>query len=181
MNPVILKAVGAVPVNFTHSGLYDALVKGEVQGSVTDYDLMFRFNEVEVTPYVIRLFIGANSDLTTLIRKDVYDSLSPDIQQVMMDLRDEYPKKFIELMKTRFLEVSIPGLEEAGIQIIDLPQADIDTLMNHPDVKALSEGWVDWITEKKPELSRSRAAEIQQTYLDLLDDLGKQYPETLEP
>jgi len=181
MNPVILKAAGAVPVNFTHAELYDALVKGEVDGSVTDYDLMFRFKEVEVTPYVIRLFIGANSDLSTLIKKDVYDKLSPDVQKVLMDLRAEYPAKFNEFFKKQFMEVSIPGLKAAGVKIVDLPPADLEALMNHPDVKALSEGWVDWILAKKPELTKARAQEIQQTYLKLLDDYAKQYPDRLEP
>jgi TRAP-type C4-dicarboxylate transport system substrate-binding protein len=181
MNPVILKAAGAVPVNFTHAELYDALVKGEVDGSVTDYDLMFRFGEAEVTPYVIRLFIGANSDLTTLIKKDVYDKLSPDVKKVLTDLRAEYPAKYNEYFKKRFMEVSIPGLQKAGIKIIDLPPADLQSLMNDPSVKALSEGWVDWILDKKPSLTKERAAEIQKTYLKLLDDYVKQYPDRLEP
>lgn len=181
MNPVILNAVGAVPVSFTHAELYDALVKGEVDGSVTDYDLMFRFGEWEVTPYVIRLNIGANPDLTTLIRKDVYDSLPAEVQQVLMELRDEYPAKYNELQLKRFTEVSIPGLQEAGIEFIELPSEDMETIMNHPDVKALSEGWVDWILEKKPELTRERAEEIQQIYLQLLEENIELYPQTCEP
>jgi hypothetical protein len=98
-----------------------------------------------------------------------------------MDLRAEYPAKFNEFFKKQFMEVSIPGLKAAGVKIVDLPPADLEALMNHPDVKALSEGWVDWILAKKPELTKARAQEIQQTYLKLLDDYAKQYPDRLEP
>ena len=181
MNPVILKAMGAVPVGFTHRELYDALMKGTVDGSVTDYDLMFRFKEAEVTPYVIRLNIGANPMLTTAMNMEAWNKLSSEAQQVLLELRDEYPIKYNELQKKRFLEVSIPSLREAGIEFITLPPEDMETIRNHPDIKALSDGWVDWILEKKPELSRERAAEIKQIYLSALEKYGKEYPDTLEP
>jgi TRAP-type C4-dicarboxylate transport system substrate-binding protein len=181
MNPVILKAMGAVPVGFTHADLYDALMKGTVDGSVTDYDLMFRFKEAEVTPYVIRLCIGSNPMLTTAMKLDVWNTLPLNVQQAFMELRDEYPIKYNELQTKRFVEVSIPSLLEAGIEFINLPAEDMETIRNHPDIKALSDGWVDWIVAKKPELSRERAAEIQQFYLTQLEELGKVYPDTLEP
>ena len=181
MNPVILKAMGAVPVGFTHADLYDALLKGTVDGSVTDYDLMFRFKEAEVTPYVIRLNIGANPMLSTAMNMEAWNKLSADAQQVLMELRDEYPVKYNELQKKRFLEVSIPSLREAGIEFITLPPEDMETIRNHPDIQALIDGWEDWILEKKPELSRERAKEIKQLYLTRLEEMGKLYPDTLEP
>ena len=181
INPVILKAAGAVPVGFTHNELYDALMKGTVDGSLTDYDLMFRFKEAEITPYVTRLSIGANPMLSTAINMNAWNKLSPEVQQVFMDLREEFPDIYAEYGAKQFLEVSIPNLYEQGIEIIDLPPAELESLRNHPDVLGIREGWVDWILERKPELSRERVEEIKQFYWDKLQEYNKVYTMTLEP
>jgi TRAP-type C4-dicarboxylate transport system substrate-binding protein len=181
INPVILKAAGAVPVGFTHNELYDALTKGTVDGSLTDYDLMFRFKEAEITPYVTRLSIGANPMLSTAINMNAWNKLSPEVQQVFMDLRDEFPDVYAELGAKQFLEVSIPQLYDEGIEIIDLPPAELESLRNHPDVLAIRDGWVDWILERKPELSRERAEEIKQFFFNKVQEYNKIYTMTLEP
>ena len=49
-----------------------------------------------------------------------------------MDLRDEYPDKFAELLTEHFMEVSIPSLKEQGIEFIDLPQEELNELQNNP-------------------------------------------------
>jgi TRAP-type C4-dicarboxylate transport system substrate-binding protein len=179
-NPRILQAAGAVPVGFTHAELYDALMKGTADGSVTDYDLMYRFKEVEITPYVTRLGIGANPMLSTAINMNAWNKLSPEVQQVMLDLRDEFPAIYAEYGAKQFLDVSIPQLIEDGIEIIDLPPAELESLKNNPDVLAIREGWVDWTLEKKPDLSKERAEEIKDFYMTTLEEMNKMYPETLE-
>jgi TRAP-type C4-dicarboxylate transport system substrate-binding protein len=181
INPVVLKAAGAVPVGFTHNELYDALMKGTVDGSLTDYDLMFRFKEAEVTPYVTRLFIAANPMLSTAINKSVWDKLSPEVQQVFLELRDEFPDKYAELGAKQFLEVSIPNLQKEGIEVIDLPPAELASLQSNPAILAIRDGWVDWILERKPGLSRERAEEIKQFYWDKVQEMNKMYTMTLEP
>jgi TRAP-type C4-dicarboxylate transport system substrate-binding protein len=181
INPVVLKAAGAVPVGFTHNELYDALMKGTVDGSLTDYDLMFRFKEAEVTPYVTRLGIAANPMLSTAINKSVWDKLSPEVQQVFMELRDEFPAIYAEYGAKQFLEVSIPNLKKEGIEIIDLPPAELASLKNNPAILAIRDGWVDWTLERKPGLSRERAEEIKQFYWDKVQEMNKTYTQTLEP
>lgn len=181
INPVILKAAGAVPVGFTHNELYDALMKGTVDGSLTDYDLMFRFKEAEITPYVTRLGIGADPMLSTAINMKAWNKLSPEVQQVMMDLRDEFPDKYAEYGAKQFLEVSIPQLYEQGIEIIDLPPAELAKLQSDPSILAIREGWVDWILEKKPEMSRERVEEIKDFFWNKVQEMNKMYPMTLEP
>jgi TRAP-type C4-dicarboxylate transport system substrate-binding protein len=180
-NPNILKAAGAVPVGFSHSELYDALLKGTVDGSLTDYDLMYRFKEVEVTPYVTRLFIGGNPMLSTAINMNAWNKLSPEVQQVFLELRDEFPAIYAEYGAKQFLEVSIPALYDDGIEIIDLPPNELESLHNNPDVLALHDAWVDWILETKPELSKERVLEIRQFYWDALEEMNNKYPKNLEP
>jgi TRAP-type mannitol/chloroaromatic compound transport system substrate-binding protein len=180
-NPPILKAVGATPVGFTHNELYDALLKGTVDGSLTDYDLMYRFKEVEVTPYVTRLFIGADPMLSTAINMNAWNKLSPEVQQVMMDLRDEFPAKYAELGAKQFLEVSIPALYEDGIEIIDLPPDELASIHNNPEILTLRDNWVDYTLEKKPGLSRERAEEIKEFFLTKLEENNKKYTMNLEP
>jgi TRAP-type C4-dicarboxylate transport system substrate-binding protein len=179
--PIMIKSAGAVPVGFTHPELYDALMKGTVDGSTTDYDLMSRFKEAEVTPYLTRLFIGSTPMLSTAMSLETWNKLSPEVQQVFIELRDEYPVKFAEFIGKQFMEVSIPSLQEQGIEIIDLPQEELTELQNHPDLLALRDGWVDWVLERNPELPREKVEEIKQFYLTKLEEFGEQYPETLEP
>ncbi|MEJ2739791.1 MAG: TRAP transporter substrate-binding protein DctP [Dehalococcoidia bacterium] len=181
INPVILKAAGAVPVGFTHNELYDALMKGTVDGSLTDYDLMYRFKEAEITPYVTRLFVAADPMLSTAINMDAWNKLSPEVQQVMLDLRDEFPDIYAEYGAKQFLDVSIPKLYEDGIEIIDLPPADLEAIQTDPSVLAIRDGWVDWVLERKPELSRERAEEIKQFFSDKVQEYNEVYTMTLEP
>ena len=181
INPVILKAAGAVPVGFTHNELYDALMKGTVDGSLTDYDLMYRFKEAEITPYVTRLFVAADPMLSTAINMDAWNKLSPEVQQVMLDLRDEFPDIYAEYGAKQFLDVSIPQLYEDGIEIIDLPPADLEAIQTDPSVLAIRDGWVDWVLERKPELSRERAEEIKQFFSDKVQEYNEVYTMTLEP
>jgi TRAP-type transport system periplasmic protein len=181
INPVVVNAAGAVPVGFSHAELYDALMKGTVDGSFTDYDLMSRFKEAEITPYVTHIYMGSTPMLSTAMSLKTWNTLSPEVQQIFMDLRDEYPDKFAEFMSKQFTEVSIPSLEEQGIEIIDLPPEQLTELQNHPDILALRDGWVDWVLERNPELPREKVEEIKQFYLTKLEEFGEQYPETLEP
>jgi TRAP-type transport system periplasmic protein len=181
INPVILSAAGATPVGFTHNELYDALQKGTVDGSLTDYDLMFRFKEAEITPYVTRLGIGADPMLSTAINIDVWNKLSPEVQQVMMDLRDEFPDVYADLGAKYFIEVAIPQLYDQGIEIIDLPPADLEAIQTAPSVLAIRDGWVDWILEKKPEMERERVVEIRDFFYGKVQEYSEIYTMTLEP
>jgi TRAP-type C4-dicarboxylate transport system substrate-binding protein len=181
MNPVIVEAVGAAPVGITSAEMYDALLKGTVDGGVTDADMMIRFKEYEVAKYLIRLNIGANPMLTTAMNMEAWNKLSPEVQQVFLELRDEFPPVYTEGFDKRMKEETFVVLQDAGVEVIDLPAADMETLKNLPDIVAIQEGWVDWILEKKPELSRERAEEIRQLYLTRLEEFGKLYPDTLEP
>jgi TRAP-type C4-dicarboxylate transport system substrate-binding protein len=181
INPVILSAAGATPVGFTHNELYDALMKGTVDGSLTDYDLMFRFKEAEITPYVTRLGIGADPMLSTAINIDAWNKLSPEVQQVMMDLRDEFPDVYADLGAKYFLEVAIPQLYDQGIEIIDLPPADLEAIQTAPSVLAIRDGWVDWILEKKPEMERERVEEIRDFFYNKVQEYSEIYTMTLEP
>ena len=70
--------------------------------------------------------------LSTAMNLKKWNTLSPEVQQVFMDLRDEYPDKFAELLTEHFMEVSIPSLKEQGIEFIDLPQEELNELQNNP-------------------------------------------------
>jgi len=181
LNPVIVKSVGATPVGITSAEMYDALTKKTVDGGVTDADMMIRFKEYEVAKYLIRLNIGANPMLTVAMNMEAWNKLSPEVQQVFLELRDEYPVVYADMFSKRMKEVTFVTLKDAGVEVIDLPPADMTTLQNNPDILAVEAGWVDWILEKKPELSRERAEEIRQLYLTRSEEFMKLYPDTLEP
>jgi hypothetical protein len=119
--------------------------------------------------------------LSTAINKSVWDKLSPEVQQVFMELRDEFPAIYAEYGAKQFLEVSIPNLKKEGIEIIDLPPAELASLKNNPAILAIRDGWVDWTLERKPGLSRERAEEIKQFYWDKVQEMNKTYTQTLEP
>ena len=70
---------------------------------------------------------------------------------------------------------------EDGIEIIDLPPADLEAIQTDPSVLAIRDGWVDWVLDRKPELSRERAEEIKQFFSDKVQEYNEVYTMTLEP
>jgi hypothetical protein len=77
--------------------------------------------------------------------------------------------------------VSIPRLQEAGIEFVDLPPNELDALQNGPVAQELRASWVPWLLERKPGMSAERAEEIKQFYLTKLEEYSQTYPDTLEP
>jgi TRAP-type C4-dicarboxylate transport system substrate-binding protein len=119
--------------------------------------------------------------LSTAINIDVWNKLSPEVQQVMMDLRDEFPDVYADLGAKYFIEVAIPQLYDQGIEIIDLPPADLEAIQTAPSVLAIRDGWVDWILEKKPEMERERVVEIRDFFYGKVQEYSEIYTMTLEP
>ena len=85
------------------------------------------------------------------------------------------------MFRKQMQEVTFVTLRDAGVEIIALPAADMETLKNHPDIQAMRDSWVEFILERKPEMTQERAMEIKQLYLTRLAELGELYPDTLEP
>jgi TRAP-type transport system periplasmic protein len=179
--PVIVKSVGATPVGFTHEGIYDALIKGTVDGSVTDYDLLLRFKEIEVVKYLVQFRIGSNPCLTVGMKADVWNKLSPDVQKIFKDLCNEFPLKCSEFYKTQFMDYSIPAIKAKGINIVPLSTEDMQFLKNNPEILAVQNNWVNWVSEKNAKISKERIEEIKNIYLKSVEEMVKLYPDTLEP
>ena len=181
LNNAIFSSVGARPIAFPTTEAYDQFSKGMIDAELNDYDCFIRFGSCEVINYITRLYIGANPCLTTCMNLDTWNELPLDVQQVIMELREEFPIKYNELMKQQYMEISIPLIKAKGIEIIDLPPEDLIALYNYPLVQGVKNGWVDALITDKPELDPQKAGEIRDTYLQLLTDFSKKYPDTLEP
>jgi TRAP-type C4-dicarboxylate transport system substrate-binding protein len=181
LNTAIFTSLGARPIAFPTTEACDQLKKGMIDGELNDYDCFIRFGSYELINYITRLYIGANPCLTTCMNIDTWNQLPPDVKKVLMELRDEFPIRYNELMKKQYMETSIPLIQIKGIEIIDLPPEDLVAIYNYPLVRDVKDSWVDTLVTNKPELSPQKAEEIKDTYLTLLNEFGDQYPDTLEP
>ena len=180
-NAAIIKAIGGVPVDLQMPEIYDGMLKRITDATITDPDLATRFKLEEVGKYLIRVGIGANPIMMAAMNLDTWNSLPPEVQQVLSDLRTEFPARYCELLSRDMKEKTFKILDAAGVEIIDLPAADLDAIINHPDLIAIQESWPEVIAQDKPDVSVDRLEEIRQLFIQKLDENNTKYPDTFEP
>jgi TRAP-type C4-dicarboxylate transport system substrate-binding protein len=181
LNPAIVKAMGGTTVGLTGTDEYDALVKGTLDATAEDLDSVIRFRAIEIVKGVVLVGVGANNGMTALMKADVYNQLPDNVKKVIADLRDEYPKHFVESFKNYFNTVSIPAVQKYKVQVYNLTDADWQTIKSDPGIVALQTGWVDKVAGYAPTLSRDRITAISKLYQEKLAEMDKLYPDTLAP
>lgn len=88
-----IRALGAVPVGMAMSEAYEALVKGTIDGNLAPTETLKGWKFAEVTKYTTKApFINTVFHYVTM-NKDVWDSLSPDVQQAIEDVNQKTLEK----------------------------------------------------------------------------------------
>jgi TRAP-type C4-dicarboxylate transport system substrate-binding protein len=87
----IVTALGAAPVGIPITDTYDALSKGIVEGALFGWGGAFNYNIGEVTKYhVVTAGTAYGTGFYTVMNKDKWNSLPPDIQTVIDKLDEEW-------------------------------------------------------------------------------------------
>jgi hypothetical protein len=67
-------------------------------------------------------------------------------------------------------------LKESGTEVIDLPDEDLETWKNLPEIKAMPDAWVNNMVETT-NLSEQKLREILQQLNELLPEYSERYPQ----
>jgi TRAP-type C4-dicarboxylate transport system substrate-binding protein len=94
----VLKALGAVPIVIPTGDTYDALRKGIVDGVVAAWDSLETLKWGEILPYTTVSYSAAvGAPGFAVMNKAKWNSLPPDLQEMIDKLSEEYAEKLSRL------------------------------------------------------------------------------------
>ncbi len=113
-------AVGASPVTISSNEQYEAFEKNIVAGGQNDYDKIKTLKLYELCEEIIEVNTNV-SMLFYVLRKDVYDGLPADLQQLVDESADYYIENVVRIYgeedeKTRQI------CRDAGCEIVPMPE-----------------------------------------------------------
>ncbi|RXT08039.1 TRAP transporter substrate-binding protein DctP [Ammoniphilus sp. CFH 90114] len=118
----IMTAVGMVPVEIVPGEVYTSLERKMVDGFGFPLLGPHQSGWTEVTKYVIEEpFLNQNA--TILMNSDAFNSLSPDIQEKMLELTAAFEKEMVEHFNQEN-EKEWNAIQQAGVTRIKLPDAE---------------------------------------------------------
>lgn len=90
----IVSALGGVPVAMPMGETYDALSRGVVDGSMAPQEALQGWKWGEVVKYTIENFGSSYSTaMFVVMNKQKWNALSPDVQQIIEQVNEEYAEK----------------------------------------------------------------------------------------
>ncbi len=157
-----IKHLGAVPVNGALPTYYNQVQTGVADGMVVILTGAFPNKHYEVAPYVTLVGIGAHMTGGLGINKDVWDDLSDDVRQVLIELGEEYTVAHAKEVMARY-EKFLAELPNVGATVTELPAEEVaawaDGLPN------LAGDWAEANGDKG-------AAEVLAAYMDKVKAAG---------
>ncbi len=167
-HPKILEAAGATAIAMPVAERYQALQTGVIQAEFLPWDISHAYKYHDFNKHITWVDMGAAMPAGLGINKDIWDSLPPDLQQLMLDVADEA----VDLNASLILErrnAALTEWEELGITRHEMPEEDraqwANTLNDIPG---------NWI--KEMEDKGLPGQEVMVTYIEILEELGHQFP-----
>ena len=174
LHTTLIKSAGAAPINIPAPTAYDALQKGVMDGTVSPVNFAHWFKFYEPCKYLTEVGLGGSPNAGTMINLDVWKKLSPDVQQIFLELREEYPEYSANL-QAEDSKVAYKVMKENGVEVMKLPATDLESWKNLPPVKNLSQNWMGAMV-KWTKLSEARLTEMLERYKELYSEYSERYP-----
>lgn len=129
--PTLIETAGGVPTDMPASELYTATQTDAVQGAYTAPDFMLSISYHEVADQLA--WIGEQGGTSTLlvqgsmalIREEAWEQLTEEEQQIVEEVGREVELWAAE-QTVSATEAAVEGLTEAGVQVNELPDEDIE-------------------------------------------------------
>jgi TRAP-type C4-dicarboxylate transport system substrate-binding protein len=175
----LLKSVGAVPVSFFINQVADSMQKGVVDASFNPTSTSVRFKVYEAAKYYIHFIepaLGQDPGFAITMNLDAWNKLSPDIQKVFLEVREEYPIKFAEF-DMKDTENSYQIIKDAGKEVIEFPSSETKRWEALIDLQKMNEEWIEEAS-KRTDVSEERLRQILSRYTELLDEMPNKYPQS---
>ncbi|HOP86713.1 MAG TPA: TRAP transporter substrate-binding protein DctP [Syntrophorhabdaceae bacterium] len=144
-----MTALGAKVFFLPGTEIYSAMEKGAIDANYTAFISYFKYRLFEIgkqhTVLVIPQFTGSVALIT--INQNVWNSLSPEVQKVMLEIGKEYGKKLADDIKK--LEADIrTKMKSAGATVLDLPVTEVNAWAAASEKESL-EKWLKKAEEQK--------------------------------
>ena len=140
----VLAALEAVPVSLPVSDTYDAIERSIVEGTLLPISTLISFNLGDVVENVLVMNMYA-TPLHMVMNKASWGKISPDDQQLIKDLLEEFPQKIGE-QYIREDEAGYQRAEEEGIVVETVSPAELQKFKDK--LEPLVNKWIDDMEEK---------------------------------
>jgi TRAP-type C4-dicarboxylate transport system substrate-binding protein len=135
----IVKQLGAIPVTMAAPESYNALERGVVDGTVFPWEAIFGFKLYEVIKYDTVVNLNSATFFVTMNLKK-YESLSPDLKQVIDDLSGGWGAEFAGAAWDQGEEPGMAAAKQAGATIYTLPPAELQRWIQK--TKPVEDAWI---------------------------------------
>ena len=142
MTEGFLQHLGATPVSFNFGDTYENIEKNVCDGTMMDYDALYKMRIFEVAPYLLDTTGLCSTTTAVVMNPDCYDALPEDLQQIIDEYSGEYLVKLAGKMKAEANEKAIQDWKDAGGEFV--PISD-EILAAFPD--AAQAGFDNFIAE----------------------------------
>lgn len=116
----VMEALGVEPVSMPMSESYLALDSGIVEGILGPTDTLKGFRLAEVVSHATKTPFLYNIVFMKVMNLDTWDSLPPDIQDIIEEVSEEYVVKYGKLRADYTRDGQEFGINEHGLEIIEL-------------------------------------------------------------
>jgi len=167
-HPQALAAIDAAPVSMGISGAYQALQTGVIEGQFLPTSAIYSYKLFEAAKHLTEMGLGAELVGTTVVNRDVWDSLPPNIQQIMEETAIDAYHYNIQLLADQTVEAQ-QVMKDAGVTFYTLSQTEktkwASLLPNFP------QEWVDEVNAKG-----QPGTEIMTLFIETAKELGHEFP-----
>lgn len=134
----VCEALGIVPTSMPYAEVYDAIQRGVVEGAFGPQCSILEHNFHEVAHELLQFELYA-TPLYTAMNKNTWNKISPEDQEIILELMDELPAKIGEQYDTR-LEADKLIWEENKLYMYSLPEEEMQKIYNL--IEPLEEMWL---------------------------------------
>lgn len=159
----IVKALGGAPAPTPIMEIYDGLAKGVLDGDYGNYEIIKAFRLSDVAKYTTTSWqMGASYPFYTIMNKNSYKKLPPDLKEIFDDLCGEYRERYALMWNQIEIEGKNFGSQN-GMEFIDLSDKEaarwnkaIESVVDN-QVKSLVENgfseselreWISYLKER---------------------------------
>lgn len=120
-----LEAFGASPVGLSMSDVAENLQTGVVSGYISSREVMRDFSLAEQINYVTNYPFGVSNSFVAVMKRDAFEALPSDVQDVILELRPEMSTFASELHDGENVAKSLEfAKDEHGVEFLEVDDAE---------------------------------------------------------
>ncbi len=135
-----MERLGFTPVSMPMSDSYIALDSGIVEGILAPTDTLKGFRLAEVVDYITKTPFLYNIVFMKVMNLDTWNSLPPDIQDIIEEVSEEYVMEYGRLRTDHTLAGQEFGVEEHGLEVIELSPSEEERWLE--EIEPVVENWI---------------------------------------